>query len=80
MTDLKKTVRRRSMDIVPAVRKRIIVSLEVGDVISFREEGRRKVYSAPISKVFCTVARWNADAELAKRRAEQKERRKNRGR
>lgn len=68
MTDLTKTVHRRSMAIAPSVRRRLIVALMPGDVIGFREEGRRKWYTAPISRVFVHVANWNADAERAEKK------------
>jgi hypothetical protein len=75
MTDLKKMISRRSVDQVPAIRRRLVVALMPGDVIAFREEGRRKWYSAPLGKVFIQVAKWNADAEVAEKkrlRAERK--------
>ena len=76
MTDLKKPVKRRTVDQCLTVRRRLIVALMPGDVIAFREEGRRKWYQAPLGKVFTQVARWNADAELAEKRRARKERRK----
>ena len=68
MTDLKKAVKRRSMGTIPAIRRRLVVALMPGDVIAFREEGRRKWYTAPLGKVFVQVARWNADADAAERK------------
>lgn len=76
MTDLNKEVRRRSMGTIPAIRRRLIVALLPGDVIAFREEGRRKWFSAPLGKVFVQVVRWNADVEAAERKRLKKERRK----
>lgn len=75
MTDLEKTVQRRSLSAVPAIRRRLIIALMPGDVIGFREEGRRKWYTAPISKVFIQVAQWNAAVEAAERKRLKKERR-----
>jgi len=57
------------------VRRRLVVALLPGDVIAFREAGRRRWYSAPIARLFVTVARWNVEAERAERR---KQRRKDR--
>lgn len=76
MTDLHKTVKRRTVDPCQFVRRRLIVALMPGDVIGFREEGRRSWYTAPLSRVFIQVARWNAEAEVARRKAERKARRK----
>jgi hypothetical protein len=75
MTDLRETVRRRTVGQCQSVRRRLVVALEPGDVISFREEGRRRWYSAPLARVFMQVARWNADAEAAARKAARKARR-----
>jgi len=72
MTDLKKVIRRRTVDEVRAIRRRLVVSLEPGDVISFRELGRRRTYSAPISKVFTHVVRWNVEADRAAKKEAKK--------
>jgi len=74
VTNLLKKVTRRSIEKVPAIRRRVVVALIPGDVIAFREEGRRKWYSAPIGRVFVQVAKWNADAEAAERKRLRKER------
>ena len=68
MTDLRKPVRRRTVEPCETVRRRLVVALSPGDVIAFREAGRRRWYSAPIARVFVTVARWNVEAERAERR------------
>ena len=68
MTDLRKAVHRRTVALVASVRRRVIVALLPGDVIAFREEGRRKWYVAPVGRVFLTVAQWNVEQERAERR------------
>lgn len=68
MTDLKKSVQRRSVQTIPAIRRQLIIALMPGDVIAFREEGRRKWYTAPLGQVFVQVAKWNAVAEAAEKR------------
>jgi len=60
MTDLRKTVKRRTVEPCQTVRRRLVVALLPGDVLAFREEGRRKWVQAPLSKVFVAVSRWNA--------------------
>ena len=75
MTDLRRPVRRRTIETCETVRRRLVVALLPGDVIAFREEGRRRWYSAPIARLFVTVARWNVENERAERR---KNRRNNR--
>ena len=68
MTDLRRPVRRRTIEPCETVRRRLVVALMPGDVLAFREEGRRRWYSAPLPRVFITVARWNVEAERAERR------------
>ena len=68
MTELRKPVKRRTVEQCDTVRRRLVVALLPGDVLAFREEGRRRWYSAPLPKVFVTVARWNVDAERAERK------------
>ena len=69
MTDLRKPVKRRTVEQCETVRRRLIVALLPGDVLAFREEGRRRWYTAPLARVFITVARWNVEAERAERRS-----------
>ena len=63
MTDLHKTIRRRSRQQFAHYRKRIIVSLEPGDIIGMRLERTRTTYRAPLASVFRTLADWHARAE-----------------
>ena len=69
MTDLRKIVKRRTVDPVHSVRRLLVVMLMPGDVIGFREEGRRRIYTAPVGKVFMTVAQWNVAAERSEKKA-----------
>ena len=68
MTELRKPVRRRTVEPCATVRRRLVVALLPGDVLAFREEGRRRWYSAPLARVFVSVAQWNVEAERAERR------------
>jgi hypothetical protein len=74
MTELRRPVRRRTIEPCETVRRRLVVALLPGDVLAFREEGRRRWYSAPLGKVFVTVARWNVDAERTEKRRNRKAR------
>ena len=69
MTALTKAVRRKTRfpyAVLYAGKARpIIVSLEPGDVITFREAGRRHSWSVPIDRVFRHAVR---DSALALRR------------
>ena len=69
MTDLRRTVRRRTVAPCATVRRRLVVALEPGDVLAIREEGRRRWYSAPLARVFVTIAHWIIAAERAAKRA-----------
>ena len=68
MTELRKPIKRRTVEQCATVRRRLVVAMLPGDVLAVREEGRRRWYSAPIAKVFVTVAQWNVNAERAERR------------
>ena len=68
VTELRKTVCRRCVDHYDHRRKKLIVSLEPGDVISFREQRSRRVFSAPLARVFQQVLVWNVDALRAEKR------------
>jgi hypothetical protein len=76
MTSLTKAVRRKTRlpyAVLYAGKSRpIIVSLEPGDIISFREAGRRQVWSVPIDQVFRQAVRDTAQAlRREKRRLKQ---------
>jgi len=78
MTDLLKAVRRRSRDQFAHYRKRIVVSLEPGDVLAMRLERTRTTYRATIAAVFRTLADWHATAEVRRKREERQARKFNR--
>lgn len=67
-TELRRAVARRTAESCDHRRKRLVVLLEPGDVISFREERSRKRFSAPLCRVFRQVVLWNVDAERAARK------------
>ena len=72
MTDLAKPVRRRCREHFAHYRKRIVVSLEPGDVLAMRLERTRTTYRATLDDVFRQLAHWHADAECARKRSERK--------
>ncbi len=67
-TDLRKTVVRRCSEPHDHRGKRLIVALEPGDVISFREERAHDYFSAPLATVFRQVVRWNIESQSPKRK------------
>ena len=73
MTSLTRAVRRKTRfpyAVLYAGKTRpIIVSLEPGDVITFREAGRRHVWSLPIDHVFRYAVREAAIAHRRERKA-----------
>jgi len=68
MTDLRKRIKRRTVNSYNYQGRRLVVILEPGDVIAFREERCRKVFRAPLSRVFTQVVAWNLEAERAEKR------------
>jgi hypothetical protein len=55
MTNLEKVVRRRALVPFQHYKRRIVVSLEPGDILTMRLEGTRKMYRVPISGIFVTL-------------------------
>ena len=71
-TELRKPVIRRCAEPYDHRRKRLVVALEPGDVISFREERSRKRFTAPLCRVFRQVVNWNVEAERALKKGARK--------
>ncbi len=71
-TELRRTVCRRCVDPYDHRRKKLTVSLELGDVISFREERFRKRFVAPLAKVFRQVLIWNLEATRIEKRKQKR--------
>jgi hypothetical protein len=67
-TELRRVVVRKLAQCCDHRRKRLVVALEPGDVITFREERSRKRFSAPLCRVYRAVVQWNVDAERAARK------------
>ena len=72
MTELEKTIRRRTRATFAHYEKRIVVSLERGDLIGMRLERTRTTYRATLDNVFRQLAFWHAEAERARKRANRK--------
>jgi len=75
MTELTKTVRRRTRSPFAHYRKRIVVILEPGDILAMRLERTRTTFRASLPTVFRQLAEWHASAERSRKLAERKERR-----
>jgi hypothetical protein len=75
MTDLRKPVRRRTVAPVASARRRLVLYLLPGDVVGFREEGRRRIWTAPVGRLYTVVVRWTVEAERAAKRAARRARR-----
>lgn len=67
MTSLTKAVRRITRRPYPVLyvneARPIVVSLEPGDVITFREAGRRQTWSLPIDRMFRQAVREAAQTQ-----------------
>jgi len=68
MTDLARPVRRRCRDPFAHYRKRLVVSLEPGDVLAMRLERTRTTLRAPLAAVYRTLADGHARAEIRRKR------------
>ena len=68
MTDLARPVRRRCRDPFVHYRKRLVVSLEPGNVLAMRLERTRTTLRAPLAAVYRTLADWHARAEIRRKR------------
>ena len=65
VTELRRTIIRRTTGSFDHRKRRLIVRLEPGDVISVKEERCHKWFTAPISRVFHQIVQWNVQAEKA---------------
>jgi len=77
MTDLERTVKRRTRHPFAHYRRRIVVILEPGDILAMRLERTRTPYRAPIAAVYRQLVEWRV---LATRREKQKARKKRKAR
>ena len=68
ITELRRTIIRRTAEAFDHRKRRVIVRLEPGDVISMKEERSRKWFSAPINHVYQQIVHWNVLAEKAIKR------------
>lgn len=53
-------------------RRRLVVSLEPGDVLGIREERRRKWFKAPLGRIYTQIVMWNVDAERREKAVKRK--------
>ena len=72
MTVLTKPVRRKSRQsyvvLYAGEARPIVVALEPGDIITFREAGRRHIWSLPIDRMFRQAVREAAQAGRTQRK------------
>jgi hypothetical protein len=66
MTDLTKRIKRRTTGTYQR-RKRLVVILMPGDVIGIREERCRKLFTAPIDRVYRQIVHWHVEAARAEK-------------
>lgn len=67
MTPLRKSVKRRTVNqyrVLYNQPREIVVTLRPGDIIEFREAGRRQSYSLAINTAFSYALKLHADALL----------------
>jgi hypothetical protein len=75
MTDLARKVTRRTREAYPVLfhkPERIVVSLEAGDLLTFRAAGRRHVWTLPIVSAWRYAIRMQALADAEQQRQDRK--------
>ena len=65
-------VTRRTVEPYDHKGRRLVVSLEPGDVISIREERTRSTVSAPLARVYRQMLWWAAEAARATKKTKVK--------
>jgi hypothetical protein len=65
---VRRVTRRPYMVLYTGEARSIVVSLEPGDVITFREAGRRQTWSLPIDRMFRQAVREAAQAQRRERK------------
>ncbi|MDE2106301.1 MAG: hypothetical protein KGL39_54275 [Patescibacteria group bacterium] len=68
MTNLETPVRRRTRAPFGHYRRRIVVTLEPGDILAMRLERTRTTYRAPLASVFRQLVEWHAQAQRRDKR------------
>lgn len=75
MIEIRKPVKRRTAAVYRVLYnqpRHIVVTLAPGDVLQFREAGRREVFPLPVDRAFKFAVRLKADALAAEKRAARK--------
>lgn len=78
MTDLCRTVKRRTCREADLVRRRLVVILEPGDTLAIRETGRRRLYRRSLERIYLQMVRWQLEDDRRKAIEERKAKRKSR--
>lgn len=80
MTQLTKTIRRVSNTASKSGR-RLIIIIDPGaiDLVTVREQGRRRGYSVPLEKIYQLGARIEADNAIKERKAKRKAKQSGKG-
>ena len=72
MTSIEKPVFRVTRGAYPVLhhssRRQVVVGLECGDVLTFREKGRRRRFSVPIDSAFRWAIRCQVEADRRQKR------------
>lgn len=79
MTNLEKKIQRKTRGayrVLYQQPRQIIAALCPGDLLEFREHGRRARFTLPIDAAFKLAVRIQAAADAAERKKQRKERRK----
>lgn len=69
MTPLRKPVTRRTVEPYDHQGRRVVVTLEPGDVLALRWERTLRTFRAPVNQIMRAVIQWTVETERAARRA-----------
>lgn len=75
MTKLNNPVRRETKNtysVLYVKARPIVVGIEPGDILTFREKGRRAVFTVPVDTIFRMAVRAHAARIAAEKRAKKK--------
>lgn len=74
MVEITRPLTRRSRLPFAHYHRRLIVTLEPGDIRAMRLKRTRVTYRAPLSRVFRQLAEWHAEAQRRQKQAARKSR------
>jgi ribosomal protein L18 len=69
MTALERKIARRTLESFQHSRRRLVVSLEPGDILGIRLERTRLTVRAPLKNIYIQMCQWHAAAVRREKKA-----------